>query len=171
LPHTSASIPAEDYSNASRPYLSPFNTKISLPDERSHSIIVAEHIQTCAAAARSYIRWLLSLEDPLFTINLDNWANYRDQFYHYYKSVYNTTHTGGLGAIFHAFDLESATQEFQDSMNGILRGLNTFGLSNLAPVDLAKLVPPSDQEPALKVMAEVRAYYQGSLSADRPPRG
>jgi hypothetical protein len=123
---------------------------------------VVEHIRTCAAISRDRIQWLLSLEDDPFTLNRHYYADYKEKFQKHFKSVFDATHHEGPGAEFHTFQPDTASEERQGAMNDILRGLTTFGLSML-PADLAKLLPPSHQEPALNVMAEVRAYYQGML--------
>jgi hypothetical protein len=128
-----------------------------------HSVIVNEHIRNCAEEARSRIKWLLSLEDTPFTLNAHYYEDYKEKFHKYFKSVFDANHDEGLGVNFHTFKSADAEEHQRDAMSEILRGLNTFGLSNVSPADLAKLLPPNHRESALKVMAEVRAYYQGSL--------
>jgi hypothetical protein len=124
-------------------------------------VIVVEHIRNCAALAHERIRWLLSLEDTPFTLNQHYYGDYQDKFHRHYKSVFDATHAEGAGAEFHTFKQGDADEDRRNAMANILSGLNTFGLSNVSPADLAKLLPPNHQAPALNVMAEVRAYYQG----------
>jgi hypothetical protein len=127
-------------------------------------VIVVEHIRKCAEEARDRIKWLLSLEDWPFTLNEHYYGDYKQKFHRHYRSVFDAVDTEGVGAEFHAFNYSDAEEYLKDAMSHILRGLASFNLSNVAPADLAKLLPPNPQEPAITVMAEVRAYYHGLLS-------
>lgn len=44
----------------------------------------------------------------------------------------------------------------------ILSGLAEVGISGVKPEDIPKLLPPDTMEPAMTIMAEVRAYFQGT---------
>jgi hypothetical protein len=44
----------------------------------------------------------------------------------------------------------------------IMAGLAEIGMSGVKPEQLPKLLPPDSMEPALVIMAEVRAYFQGN---------
>jgi len=43
----------------------------------------------------------------------------------------------------------------------VLAGLAEIGMSGIKAEDLPKLLPPDRMEPALTIMADVRAYFQG----------
>ena len=45
-----------------------------------------------------------------------------------------------------------------------MSGLSDIGINGVTPADLAKLLPPDRFSPALEIMAEVRAYFQGNSS-------
>jgi hypothetical protein len=45
----------------------------------------------------------------------------------------------------------------------VLAGLVEIGIIGVKPEDLAKLIPPDGMEPALVIMADVRAYFQGTV--------
>lgn len=51
---------------------------------------------------------------------------------------------------------------FQNAMVQVMAGLPQIGITGTQPVDLAKLAPLDPMEPALNIMAGVRAYFQGS---------
>jgi hypothetical protein len=51
--------------------------------------------------------------------------------------------------------------DFQDGMARVLSGLPLVGFNGVHAVDLAKLLPPDPMEPALNIMASVRAYFHG----------
>lgn len=46
-------------------------------------------------------------------------------------------------------------------MNRVLNGLTDIGLPGTVPTDLAKLLPADPYDPAIEIMAGVRAYFQG----------
>jgi hypothetical protein len=43
----------------------------------------------------------------------------------------------------------------------VLSGLAAIGLNGIIADDLVKLLPPDRMDPALSIMADVRAYFQG----------
>jgi hypothetical protein len=48
-----------------------------------------------------------------------------------------------------------------EMVNAVMAGLADLGFHGLTAADLAKLLPPDEMEPAINIMAEVRAYFQG----------
>jgi hypothetical protein len=52
-----------------------------------------------------------------------------------------------------------------EMVNAVMAGLADLGFHGLTAADLAKLLPPDEMEPAINIMAEVRAYFQGQTSA------
>lgn len=50
----------------------------------------------------------------------------------------------------------------QTGMAKVLAGLAELGVVGVKPEDIPKLLPPDQMEPALVIMADVRAYFQGS---------
>jgi hypothetical protein len=55
----------------------------------------------------------------------------------------------------------SAWSPNKDSVNRAMTALAELGITNLPAIDLAKLLPSDPFEPALNIMADVRAYFQG----------
>lgn len=49
----------------------------------------------------------------------------------------------------------------QAAVNKVLAGLAEMGMTGVTEADLPKLLPPDRMEPALIIMADVRAYFQG----------
>ncbi len=47
------------------------------------------------------------------------------------------------------------------TVNGILSGLSAIGIHGVEGPDLAKLLPADRMEASLKIMADVRGYFQG----------
>lgn len=60
----------------------------------------------------------------------------------------------------------AASTEFQSGMSLVLSNLNKVGLPGIQPTDLARLLPPDQNEPALHIMASVSAYFQGKRPCD-----
>lgn len=60
---------------------------------------------------------------------------------------------------------EQVTGESEDTVRAniqqVLNGYNGLGVHGLKAIDLAKVLPPDPYETALKIMASVRAYFQG----------
>ena len=47
------------------------------------------------------------------------------------------------------------------ALNNVIANLNTIGIHGILAKDLSRLLPDDDTDPALNIMAEVRAYFQG----------
>ena len=47
------------------------------------------------------------------------------------------------------------------ALNNIISNLATIGIHSIAAQDLSRLLPEDETDPALGIMAEVRAYFQG----------
>ena len=60
--------------------------------------------------------------------------------------------------------IKPANSFFQPSVKSALASLAAIGLPGVKAEDLAKLLPPDRMEPALMIMADVRAYFQGVSS-------
>ena len=50
----------------------------------------------------------------------------------------------------------------QDAVKKVLSGLAEMGMTGVTEDDLPKLLPADGMEPALAIMADVRAYFQGA---------
>ena len=63
-----------------------------------------------------------------------------------------------------SFGRSGSPKQQQPPVTGIskvLAGLAEIGMSGIKAEDLPKLLPPDRMEPALTIMADVRAYFQG----------
>lgn len=66
----------------------------------------------------------------------------------------------------------SSNSSLKMSFNGlptgiakVLAGLAEMGINGVKPEDLPKLLPADKMEPALAIMADVRAYFQGMFNS------
>ena len=60
-----------------------------------------------------------------------------------------------------AFGTSSTSQS--TGIAKIMSGLAEVGMSGVKPEELPRLFPSDSMEPALVIMADVRAYFQGNL--------
>ena len=71
-----------------------------------------------------------------------------------------------MGAIKAYNSSDSKDPSTASQINGITKimtGLAEIGMSGIEPEQLPRLLPPDRMEPALVIMAEVRAYFQGNV--------
>ena len=144
-----------------------------------HSAIVVEYMIKCGEETRDRISWLLNLEQRPRTLNDHYYTDYRDKFLAHYKGCRHASTHESLIRSLSAYDAGSLTNsivstsrkpaapDFADSTNKILSGLQEINISAKA-TDLPKLLPSDPYEPALHIMATVRAYFQGESFSPSP---
>jgi hypothetical protein len=135
-------------------------------------VLIQGHLKKCMERAEESVTWLLALEDRPFSLNMHYLADYRDKYLAYYKGAReqdcnppNLTHS-----------LQTYSAPLPNSLSSltgiakVMAGLAEMGMSSVKPEDLAKLIPPDSMEPALRIMADVRAYFQGMSFLPSSPR-
>jgi len=137
--------------------------------KQSVLMIVNDHLDRAATRTKLMIEWLLSVEQVPTTLNTHYFSDYRDKFLAYYRAWRNdndllVSKLKRTKTVNHLPSPPGApsTQTHQDTqsvVNHILSGLSEIGISVKA-TELAKLLPPDPMEPALNIMASVRAYFQ-----------
>ena len=131
-----------------------------------HRTIIQQYIKYCLERTEERISWLLEVEDWPFTLNTHYLSDYKDKFLAYYKgSRENYTQVDLNNSIqSYTYDSSNASQgSYQPTgIAKILAGLAEVGLYGVKPEDLPKLLPSDSMEPALMIMADVRAYFQGT---------
>ena len=139
------------------------------------SYILIQHMKRCQEQAESRVEWLLQLESSPFSLNTHYLSDYKAKFLAYYKAAREKYETSDL--IKHIDNHNSSTvnlgvQQLASrssvppvtQLTGIakvLSGLSEIGLTGIKAEDLANLLPTDRMAPALEIMAEVRAYFQG----------
>ncbi|KAF8959975.1 P-loop containing nucleoside triphosphate hydrolase protein [Flammula alnicola] len=135
--------------------------------------IVQQHMKRCLDRAEERIEWLLQLEDLPFSLNTHYLADYKSKFLSHYR---------GAREKYERADLIHAIQQYQKpsastsnatisaransvpsqptGIAKVLAGLAEIGMTGVKAEDLPKLLPPDRMEPALIIMADVRAYFQ-----------
>jgi hypothetical protein len=127
-------------------------------------MIVNEHLDSAAKKAKEKITWLLELEKAPTTLNVHYYSNYKIKFLGYYKGCRDH---GELAKKLQNYRAPTSIhpnpihgQAFQQAVHKALGGLTEAGFSVEAN-DLPRLLPVDPMEPALLIMAGVRAYFQG----------
>jgi hypothetical protein len=118
--------------------------------------IVQNHIQECADSARQHIKSMLDNEHEPFTMNEHYFRDYRSKFFTYYKGTRSRAQSRFIRNLEDRDD-EDVTNLVNDALSSIARlglDINAQALANLLPLD--------PMEEAIEIMADVRAYFQGS---------
>lgn len=107
------------------------------------------HLKDCMSTTERMITWLLSLEERPFSLNTHYLADYRQKFLAFYKEERQR------------YTQITSSSPTPESVNEALAALAKLGLTGVTQQDLWKLHPSDQMEPALTIMADVRAYFQG----------
>lgn len=134
------------------------------------SILIQDHLKSCLAKTEERINWLVDLEDKPFSLNTHYLADYSSKFLAYYRGARRkNNHTDIMDTItMYAPPSPSTTNSRHGTpvvsgVSKVLSGLIEIGFNGIEAHDLAKLLKTDKMEPALEIMAEVRAYFQGKF--------
>ncbi|KAF7341477.1 hypothetical protein MVEN_01885000 [Mycena venus] len=134
--------------------------------EQRVTVIIQDYMQQRVQRATALISKLLQVEaeGPL-TMNEHYFSDYKDKFLSYYKSARQRDQNPLLATAIAAYMPEEADKYDEDgpptsNIQLILSKLAAIGLSGVKAEDLVKLLPPDSMDPALNIMADVRAYFQ-----------
>ena len=126
-----------------------------------------QHVSQCMERAEERISWLLALEDRPFTMNNHYLSDYRSKFLAHYRGARESYQQPDVMRTIQSYSSTQAARAYQFS-NGqptgiakVIASLAEIGMGGIRAEDLAKLFPPDKMEPALEIMADVRAYFQG----------
>jgi hypothetical protein len=117
------------------------------------------HIQKCADTAAQDIGFLLTDEHEPFTLNVHYYTEYRAKFLsHYKRNRLRTT-----SKVMRNLDPDGGNLNMF-ALDEAIASLAKLGLRLVEPSSLAALLPSDPMEPAIGIMADVRAYFQGRES-------
>ena len=133
--------------------------------------IIQTHINQCVYRAEDKVSWLLAVEDRPFSLNTHYLSDYKSKFLAHYKGSREKYEDSDLSNLISEYvpnvPLRGKNQQqMQLPATGIAKimaGFAEIGMHGIKPQDLPKLLPPDRMEPALTIMADVRAYFQGLL--------
>ena len=111
----------------------------------------------------------MEVEKRPYTLNTHYYSDYKDKFLSFYRASRQMGDNSQFMKNFqgykpHVPSSYNSPNAFQTSMGQILSALPQVGITGTQAVDLAKLFPVDPMEPALNIMAGVRAYFQGPYS-------
>ena len=119
--------------------------------------ILQDHLDKCAHAASQHIDSLIEQEQEPFTMNTHYYMEYRSKFLAYYRGARQRAKSDFMR------NLEnSQNHDIRQALNDALSSLTRMGLEAVDASSLANLLPPDPMEPAIGIMADARAYFQGS---------
>ena len=129
--------------------------------------IMQQHVTECLKRAEERISWLLALEDRPFTMNNHYLSDYSDKFLAHYRGARELYQQPDVMKTIQTYSSSSIAARQVNAYNGptgvakVMASLAEIGMNGVRPDDLAKLLPSDKMEPALAIMADVRAYFQG----------
>ena len=160
---------------SSNPFLLWLLRLVSLSNLTFDRTIIQQHIKHCLERTEERISWLFELEDWPFSLNTHYLADYKSKFLAHYKGtrqkyervdimgaiqLYNNPGNVTVTASKNAFGGPAPPPQ-KTGIASIMTGLAEIGMSGITPEQLPRLLPSDRMEPALEIMAEVRAYFQG----------
>ncbi|KAK0199336.1 P-loop containing nucleoside triphosphate hydrolase protein [Desarmillaria ectypa] len=116
--------------------------------EQRVRVCVQEHLKKQLEQTEARIEWLVKLEARPYTLNTHYLSDYTEKFLAYYRGARGKQEHGSLAEI------------PSGAVDEILSGLSSVGIHGVEGPDLAKLLPADRMEASLKIMADVRAYFQ-----------
>ncbi|KAL6299310.1 P-loop containing nucleoside triphosphate hydrolase protein [Sparassis latifolia] len=122
--------------------------------------IVTSYILECSDQTKSHLDWLLALEKRPRTLNEHYYRDYRDKFLAHYKGCRPQYGNTSLVEKLAQYNPSGQDASLNDSVSQIVQGFAGLGIYGINPVDLPKVLPTDPFEPAIDVMASVRAYFQ-----------
>jgi hypothetical protein len=124
----------------------------------------------CLEHALERVEWLLRLEQSPFSLNTHYLADYRSKFIAHYKGAREKYEQADLMRTIGnqktiptqpTGKSNSPVAQQPTAIARVLASLSEIGILGIKAEDLPKLLPPDRMEPALGIMADVRAYFQG----------
>ena len=119
--------------------------------------ILKDHLDKCADAASQHIDSLIEQEQEPFTMNTHYYKEYRSEFLALYKRTRQKAKSDFVKNLENSND-----RDVKQILNDVTSSLTKLGLETVDVSLLANLLPPDPMEPAIEIMAVVRAYFQGT---------
>ena len=107
-----------------------------------------------------------------FTLNQHYLSDYKEKFLAYYKAAREDDIRNFVTKQVKAYKKTSASrfsasdddddEESPKGISKVLLGLTEMGITGIQPDDIYKVLPADEMAPAITIMADVRAYFQGT---------
>jgi len=124
--------------------------------------IVIAHLNQCAEETSALIRFLLQVEKEPSTKNVHYFKDYRKNFFAVYKGIFNSGSNDDF--VERVQSSSDQSPEFTKALGIILANLPKIGFHDVKALELTMLQASEDADDAIKIMADVRAYFQGTCS-------
>ncbi len=131
--------------------------------------ITTDFLTDSAEQTLARIRWFIALETRPRTLNEAYYSDYHARFLSHYKGwrpIEAEADDDNPRASLTSRLRDHSLEDFQESVNEVLAGLTSMGIHGTKSGDLAKLLPPDPYDPAVEIMASVRAYFQGTFMSN-----
>ena len=93
------------------------------------------------------------------TLNKHYFKDYRRKILVFYKGQYHTHSNDGF--VERLQESRSQSSQFNSALDEVIASLAKIGFRGVKPLELAALQSSEEADDALKIMADVRAYFQG----------
>ena len=121
--------------------------------------VVISHLDQCAEGTSSLIKFLLEVEKEPSTKNVHYFKDYHRKIFAFYKGIFNSGSNSDFVERLQRRTPQSS--EFTRALDNIIANLHNIGFHDVKPLELAVLQASEDSDDAIKIMADVRAYFQG----------
>lgn len=123
---------------------------------------VIAHLNRCAEETLALIEFLLQVEKEPSTKNVYYFKDYRRNFFAFYKGIFNCgSNSDFVERVQRRVDQPPG---FTEALGIIIANLSKIGFHDVNPLQLTVLQASEDADGAIKIMADVRAYFQGTCS-------
>jgi hypothetical protein len=117
------------------------------------------HLERVSQGTSSLIKFLLEVEKEPSTRYTHYFKDYRRKFFAFYKGIYNSSSNSNFIERLRSTRYQSS--EFREALEIVISNLRKIGFHNVQPLELAVLRASEDSDDVIKIMADVRAYFQG----------
>ncbi|KAF5374644.1 hypothetical protein D9615_008939 [Tricholomella constricta] len=137
--------------------------------EQHIKVLLQDHLNKCMERTNERIAWLMKLESRPFSLNTHYFTDYKEKFLTHYRSAREKDRNPRLMAAIEEYTPPPPAFGFNRGVVSppaplgiakVLASLVEMGMPGIKPDALAKLIEPDGMEPALIIMADVRAYFQ-----------
>jgi len=122
------------------------------------SNIVIAHLDQCSKETSNLIKLLLKVEMEPSTRNANYFNDYHRKFLGFYKGLFHKDSNDDF--VERVQGRMNQSSEFIRALDNIMSNLPKIGFNHVNPLELG-ILQASESSDALKIMADVRAYFQG----------
>ncbi|KAG6897505.1 hypothetical protein C0992_000935 [Termitomyces sp. T32_za158] len=132
-------------------------------------VILQDHLNKCMQNAEERIDWLMKIEQRPFSLNTHYFTDYKEKFLTHYRTAREKGRNSKLTSSIEQYKQvpgpspqhhKNSYLEPPSGVSKALASLVEIGITGVKPEALAKLMESDGMDPALNIMADVRAYFQ-----------